>query len=233
MSIELSNQQIENLFAFVKEKYVRYIDVQYELVDHLATAIEEEMNQDDQLSFEAALKEVYARFPITGFDKFLREKEKAMISYWRRKIGSIIMQYLSLPKLVMTMMLLVLYGTLTSIHSKWSLGLCFTLCIAALIYSLFFINNGSNNSTSNYLVLQKFNQISGGGTLALLPLCFANVLPSFNSLSPLMFTSWQFYLVTLFCTISTVLVHASIFEFPKIIKQEIDNKYAHLNIKLA
>ncbi|MFZ1455121.1 MAG: hypothetical protein WAT46_03705 [Saprospiraceae bacterium] len=45
MEKQLTMEQIETLFSFVKSKYVRYIDVQYELVDHLASAIEDEMQR--------------------------------------------------------------------------------------------------------------------------------------------------------------------------------------------
>ena len=37
---QVSPTQIEALFKFMRRKYVRYYDVQIELVDHFASAIE-------------------------------------------------------------------------------------------------------------------------------------------------------------------------------------------------
>jgi hypothetical protein len=70
----LSNQQIEQLFAFTEKKLVRHYDVQCELVDHLATKIEEEMKADTTLSFDLALEKVYAGFGIFGFAIIVKEK---------------------------------------------------------------------------------------------------------------------------------------------------------------
>ena len=230
MNIELSKEQIAMLFTFVEKKGVRYKDVQYELVDHLASAIEEDMNADKNLNFEAALKSVYSKFPITGFDKFLREKEKAMLSYWRRKIGSITMLYLSLPKLVMTVTLSLLYGFIASIQSKWSFDLCIFISSIGLLYIIITSSLISKNHVKKYLVLNKFTQATSG--FIFFPL---GVSPYLNDIVPnasLSYTDWQIYFVVVFCTLSTVMVHASVFEFPKIIKQEIENKYAHLGIRL-
>ncbi|MBK7635546.1 MAG: hypothetical protein IPJ13_15665 [Saprospiraceae bacterium] len=91
----LTTDQIQSLFAFVKSKYVRYIDVQYELVDHLATAIEDEMQKDSKLSFEAALSKVYARFPITGFYQFYCIKSRQ----FRQLLVAAILQFTHLPLL--------------------------------------------------------------------------------------------------------------------------------------
>ena len=71
----LTDQQIEALFAFTKKKYVHHYDVQVELVDHLATSIEEEMEKDTKISFEDALQRVYARFGIFGFAKEQKRKQ--------------------------------------------------------------------------------------------------------------------------------------------------------------
>jgi hypothetical protein len=63
----LNTQQIDHLFGFCKKHYVQYYDVQVELVDHLANAVEEAMHRDESLSFEEALDKVYAGFGYAGF----------------------------------------------------------------------------------------------------------------------------------------------------------------------
>jgi hypothetical protein len=57
----LNKEQVDHLFAFCNKHYVQHYDLQIELVDHLANAVEEKMAIDSQLSFEEALNKVYTQ----------------------------------------------------------------------------------------------------------------------------------------------------------------------------
>ena len=88
----LSTEQIQVLFDFTKRKYVHFYDLQSEIVDHLAAAIEDKMSENSRLSFEQALNEVYSGFGIFGFSHVVREKEKqidkqAMRMLWKESIS--------------------------------------------------------------------------------------------------------------------------------------------------
>lgn len=98
----LTKENIDHLFDFVKSKYVRYYDVQLELVDHLASAIEEEMNADSNLSFKAGLNKVYSRFPVTGFNNFIQEKTKGLQIFWAKKFFAFALDYFRFPKIILT-----------------------------------------------------------------------------------------------------------------------------------
>ena len=70
----LSKQQIDELFIFTEKKFVKWYDLQLELVDHLANKIEEELEQNPNTNLETALKKVYATFGIFGFARIVSEK---------------------------------------------------------------------------------------------------------------------------------------------------------------
>lgn len=74
----LTNEQIDALFKFVKSKYVDYYDVQLELVDHLASEVEQKMATNPAVSFETALQQVYSGFGIFGFSDLVEQKQKAV-----------------------------------------------------------------------------------------------------------------------------------------------------------
>jgi len=93
----LDDQQIASLFDFVKSKYVRYIDVQHELVDHLASDIEIEMEADNSLTFDKSLQKVYSKFPISGFSNYVSAAEKSMHSYWMKNILGQFIKFGGLP----------------------------------------------------------------------------------------------------------------------------------------
>ncbi|MEO7120213.1 MAG: hypothetical protein ABIY62_03915, partial [Ginsengibacter sp.] len=72
----LTSEQIEYLFTFCRKHSVYYYDVQVELVDHLANAVEEEMTNDPKISFEKALDKVHRSFGYSGFAPLVAEKQK-------------------------------------------------------------------------------------------------------------------------------------------------------------
>lgn len=82
----LTQEQIDTLFTFCNKKYVRYYDVQVELIDHLATAIEEKMKTSPGLSFEDALQATYKSFGIFGFAKVVQEKTEALKTGYNKQI---------------------------------------------------------------------------------------------------------------------------------------------------
>ncbi len=73
--VRLSESQIDQLFLFTKKKFVHWYDLQIEIVDHLATCIEEAMTADATLSFDSALEGVYKKFGIFGFAKIVQERQ--------------------------------------------------------------------------------------------------------------------------------------------------------------
>ena len=101
-TITLSKSQIDQLFDFTRKKYVQYDDVKFEIVDHLASDIENQMSEDSELSFESALNKTYSKFPITGFAQFIDAREMALYKLWGKKINKIIIGYFTLPKLLLT-----------------------------------------------------------------------------------------------------------------------------------
>lgn len=84
----LTDEQIDYLFKFCEKHYVYYYEVQLELVDHLANAIEAKMAEDKKLSFEDALDKVYKGFGTMGFAPIVAEKQLQVFkiskaAYWK------------------------------------------------------------------------------------------------------------------------------------------------------
>ncbi|MGY6741597.1 MAG: hypothetical protein ACXIUQ_02600 [Cecembia sp.] len=85
--MKLSKDQIEQLKKLISYKGYPEIDVQYEILDHVACKIEELLEENPKLSLEAAFAKVHASFGIFGFST-LEESYKKMIEkrlwgyYW-------------------------------------------------------------------------------------------------------------------------------------------------------
>ncbi|MBO9591371.1 MAG: hypothetical protein J7599_00595 [Niabella sp.] len=58
----LNKEQIQKTDAFFRENGVAYYDIRQELVDHVSEILEQKMNSNPSLSFEAAFDETVRRF---------------------------------------------------------------------------------------------------------------------------------------------------------------------------
>ena len=76
--MKLSAEQIEKLYQFTRQHYVEYYDLQTELVDHLANAIEEQWQQNPKLSFEEALQIEFKKFGVFGFMDVVEQRQSAL-----------------------------------------------------------------------------------------------------------------------------------------------------------
>ena len=106
--MKLSAAQIEQLFAFTEKKYVRYYDLQVEIVDHLATSIEEILSNNSKLTFNEALKLVYSEFGIFGFAKIVQQKEEQVIRSGKKLVQKEMRNYFRWPQLTFVAFLFIL-----------------------------------------------------------------------------------------------------------------------------
>ncbi|MES2374402.1 MAG: hypothetical protein V4557_17630 [Bacteroidota bacterium] len=129
----LTKEQVDRLFDFCKRHYVDYYDVQVELVDHLANAIEEKMASNEQVNFEEALDSVYAGFGINGFSGIVASRTTIMRKHCRKLQWKMFLSYFTWPKAAMTICLFVVLfflGRLLSIIQA-------EILVSALGFSLF------------------------------------------------------------------------------------------------
>ncbi len=111
--MKLSAAQIEQLFVFTEKKYVRYYDLQVELVDHLATNIEEALTNNSKLTFNEALTLVYSEFGIFGFAKIVQQKEEQVLRAGKKLLLKEIRNYFRWPQITFVAFIAILTWQLT------------------------------------------------------------------------------------------------------------------------
>ena len=150
----LSKEQIESLFTFCKKHFVYYYDVQVELVDHLANAVELEMNANPEITFENALERVHQSFGIMGFAPLVAEKEKMAVKKGRRLLWAIFKTQFKWPKILGFLSITSLLFTLFSyslISLKWTfVAVIFIGCFSDL-YQILKINRMISKSGKKFL----------------------------------------------------------------------------------
>jgi hypothetical protein len=163
MKRELTQEQITQLFDFTRKHYVEYYDVQVELVDHLASSIETEMEQNPNLSFEQALNKVFSGFGIFGFDGITYTKASALAKQQRKLWLNKFIELLQWPNLIKS---ICLYGVIYMLFNYLpkniiaiSLGLLMaTYCFYDMIKSIKYIKK---NMSKKLVLIEHMYQFIG------------------------------------------------------------------------
>ncbi|MEK8179045.1 hypothetical protein WMW71_01720 [Flavobacterium buctense] len=100
--MKLNAEQVERLYAFTRQHYVEYYDLQTELVDHLANAIEEQWQQNPKLSFEEALNIEFKKFGVFGFMEVVEKRQVALNKKYNKLVLNEMKVFFSVPKIIGT-----------------------------------------------------------------------------------------------------------------------------------
>lgn len=115
---KLTSEQIDELFTFCSGHYVPEYDLQIELVDHLASGIEEQWLKNPELPFAFALNNTFGKFGIYGFSKIKNQKEKELRRKYSRLFWQYTLGFYKLPKVILTFVLtLILFSIYRAINN--------------------------------------------------------------------------------------------------------------------
>jgi hypothetical protein len=139
MKKQLTPQQIEHLHSFCEKHYVPYYDLQVELVDHLASAIESRWEEEPNIDFEQALNDTYKEFGVTGFSRVRIAREKELLKKYRRMLWQYVGQFFKLPKIILTIAMSALLFLIFRSTDKDSIIVVFFIVIVALFEITYFV----------------------------------------------------------------------------------------------
>ena len=183
----LSAAQIQELFDFTRKKYVHFYDLQSEIVDHLAAAIEDKMSGNYQLTFEKALEEVYSGFGIFGFAHVVREKEKQIDKQAMRMLWKEVVLLFTWPHLLFSLLVLVSIYTFTVMFSM-KIVLITTLVISLILGTIFL--RKVYKSPKPDKSLRMLNYYQPGFTF--LPYFYSQLYLNFNTVSSVLYIAITF-----------------------------------------
>ena len=162
---KLTPEQIDELFKLCEFHNVHYYDVQIELVDHIASAIEALWETNPELSFEDAVFQVGEQFGVepftpssydsilpsitglrfsreTGFKAIEIAKEKELRIKYERLQWQYIREFFKLPKIILTLAItFALYFVFKLSNNDIVISYCIQgFCILSFAVYLIFIN---------------------------------------------------------------------------------------------
>lgn len=93
----LTPLQIKKIHFYLQSQYIHYIDVQLELVDHIASRIESRI-VEEVLTFDEAYRFELKQWTWLELDNIVDSKRKNLNSFWKKRMYSYLLSFLSFPK---------------------------------------------------------------------------------------------------------------------------------------
>lgn len=136
MSKKLSEEQVEKLFEFCRNHYVPFYDLQIELVDHMASAIEEQWETQPDLHFDKALSITFKKFGVYGFNKIKSQKQRELRKRYRRILYTMFKDFYSWPKIVLTFLFTMVLFTIFRLvpNDYWVFGAILAIYVVIALY---------------------------------------------------------------------------------------------------
>jgi len=99
---KLTEEEIELIYDFCYERNVSEYEIQAELVDHLASAIEENWKENPEISFFDNLFEIYRQFGTDGFQTLTKSKKRAFQKQYNYLFLKFLGSFFQLPRIIFT-----------------------------------------------------------------------------------------------------------------------------------
>jgi hypothetical protein len=148
--MKLTPEQIERLYLFTRQHYVEWYDLQSELVDHMANAIEAQWQEHPKLSFEEALQKEFKKFGVFGFMDVVEKRQAALNKKYNGIIWKHFKAFFTIPKIILTATLVAVTFALLNVtlyKSEVVLG-AFGIIILSFYGALIYFTNKNKKANS-------------------------------------------------------------------------------------
>lgn len=132
--MKLTKIQIDQLYQFTRQHYVLHYDLQTELVDHMANAIETTWETQPDLSFETARDQSFKTFGVFGFMDVVTQRQKAMSKRYMKMLWSFAKAWFTLPKLIQTIAIALTAYVLFSLSQGKEVAMLFFISLFVIMF---------------------------------------------------------------------------------------------------
>lgn len=133
--MKINQTQIDHLYLFTRQHFVEYYDLQTELVDHLANAIEAQWQVSPNRSFDEALQIEFKKFGVFGFMNVVEKRQAALQKKYAKIVWTLFKNFFRLPQIIGTFSAV---GILFFILRESAYSSFLFLSIASLLILTFF-----------------------------------------------------------------------------------------------
>lgn len=222
--MNLTADKIEDLYRFTRKHFVKWYDLQTELVDHLANDIEQILQKNPNLSFVEARDKAFKKFGVFGFMKIVEEKQKQLEKRYWKLIFNEFKTFFTIPKIaVFISLFFLLYSALYYLQINrivWS-GFLLMIAIFGLIH--LFRNRKAlqkkvKQTGKKYLFEEIISNLGGVGGALTLPVQLALNVRNIHQHNVALWLS-------LSTTIFILFLYLAIFKMPNKIREILSKEY--------
>ncbi len=132
--MKLTAEQLEEVKTFVRSSDIKYIDVQMELLDHVACKVEDILERNPAQHIADALQQIKTDFGYHGFRDFQESFTKSVMKQNRNYYWEVLKEWFYMPKLLNTILVSVfLFLFFKTLGVKWaSLSAAYGIAALAL-----------------------------------------------------------------------------------------------------
>lgn len=151
--MKLSTEQITKIKSLISKRGFTHTDLQYEILDHVASAIETKMEINPDLALEKAFKEVHSSFGVLGFsvieDSMTGRVRKELLNSYLSEGKKLLTSLKILFPSLLILSLIVVYQQLPQYLELFSQILLGSFAFSAIIFVIvLFVNK---RPVRNYL----------------------------------------------------------------------------------
>ena len=103
--MELTKKQIQGIEIYISSCGIKYYDVKAEIVDHFATVLEQQLEDNPTLDFKKEIVHIHKNFSDNGFSNLLIEKTKAVHKKFYVLSLKHMLSFFKLPKIILSVAL--------------------------------------------------------------------------------------------------------------------------------
>jgi hypothetical protein len=155
--MELTKEQIQEIEIYISSCGIKYYDVRAEIVDHFATVLEQQLEDNPTLDFKKEIRNVHRNFSDSGFYFLLKEKTKAVHKKFYISSLKHLLGFFKLPKILISIALFLGLKEIMKFMNDVELFFSGLTAIAFLIVISLFIKEYVNRKRKkeNFLILNK------------------------------------------------------------------------------
>lgn len=232
--MKLTTEQINQLYTFTRQHYVEWYDLQTELVDHLANAIEEQWQENPKLTFDQALQNEFKKFGVFGFMDVVEGKQRFLQKKYNQIVWSIVKTFFTLPKIMGTIGVTgLLFLLLKSSHynGDWVLlfyGLLVVFAFYGMISNRLKHKKQIQKHQKRWLMEDIMHQYGGFAGAIIFPLNLFMQL--FNRVEHYISNTYFLVFASFFLVLMTILMYVIFFEIPSQSKKYLLQTYPEYSL---
>ena len=225
----LDTHYIQEIHKWIKSLNINYYDVELELVDHIASGVEKELeNNNPPQTIDLVVSEL-KKWPVAKINTLIKEKKHHLYWSWQKKLWDYLVGYFKLPK-VLILLALTSCFSITLLNTQnpnqiidYGIKTTTLLYVIWLMHTWFFSYKKGNGDVM-LISSEAYHKTIGG--IPALPYLLFVMHGKFNQIEV---TMPNIVLFSFLISICIILVHAFLFVFPKQLKKDTVAYYDHLN----